>query len=153
MKTVAKKDGDSYILNGTKAWVTSGSYGKAVVVFASVDRSLKHKGITAFIVPMNAPGLSLGKEEEKMGIRASSTCNIILEDVRVPVENILGTVGGGFRIAMEQLDGARVGIAAQAIGIGQAALECAYSYANQRQSFGQPIIKLQAIKVGIFDWP
>ncbi|XP_044734509.1 short-chain specific acyl-CoA dehydrogenase, mitochondrial-like [Chrysoperla carnea] len=147
MSTTAKKDGDFYILNGTKSWVTSGSYGKAAVIFATVDRSLKHKGITAFLVPIPIPGLSLGREEDKMGIRASSTCNIILEDVRIPVENLLGTVGGGFKIAMAQLDGARVGIAAQALGIAQAALECAISYANQRQAFGQPIIKLQAIKI------
>lgn len=104
-------------------------------------------GITGFIVPIPTPGLSLGKKEDKLGIRASSTCNLILEDVRVPKENLLGNEGGGFRIAMEQLDKARVGIAAQALGIGQAALEVAVAYAKERKVLGKPINQLQAVKV------
>ncbi|KAG5891722.1 hypothetical protein JTB14_000325 [Gonioctena quinquepunctata] len=147
MSCIAVPDGDSYILNGTKSWVTSGPEGKAAVVFATVDKSLKHKGITGFLVPLPTPGLSLGKKEDKLGIRASSTCNLILEDVRVPKENVLGTVGGGFKMAMEQLDKARVGIAAQALGIAQAALDVAVSYAAQRRAFNKPINQLQAVKL------
>nr|XP_023017723.1 short-chain specific acyl-CoA dehydrogenase, mitochondrial-like [Leptinotarsa decemlineata] len=147
MSCIAVEDGDSYILNGTKSWVTSGTEGKAAVIFATVDKSLKHRGITGFIVPLPTEGLSLGKKEDKLGIRASPTCNLILEDVRVPKQNILGTVGGGFKMAMEQLDRARVGIAAQALGIGQAALEVAVNYAAQRKAFGKPINQLQAVKM------
>lgn len=99
---------------------------------------------------MPTPGLSLGKKEDKLGIRASSTCNLILEDVRVPREHLLGTEGGGFVMAMQQLDKARVGIAAQAIGIGQAALEVAVDYAAQRKAFGKPINQLQAVKVSLY---
>ncbi|KAJ8934063.1 hypothetical protein NQ318_012494 [Aromia moschata] len=147
LSTTAVPDGDYYILNGTKSWVTSGTEGKAAVVFATIDKSLKHKGITAFIVPLPTPGLSLGKKEDKLGIRASPTCNLILEDVRVPKENVLGVMGGGFKIAMEQLDNARVGIAAQALGIAQAALEVAVEYASQRKAFRKPINKFQAVKL------
>uniref|UniRef100_V5G3M1 Short-chain specific acyl-CoA dehydrogenase, mitochondrial n=2 Tax=Anoplophora glabripennis TaxID=217634 RepID=V5G3M1_ANOGL len=151
MSTIARLDGNSYILNGTKSWVTSGAEGKAAIVFATVDKTLKHKGITGFLVPLPSPGLSLGKKEDKMGIRSSSTCNLILEDVRIPKENVLGTIGGGFKMAMEQLDKARVGIASQALGIAQAALEIAVEYASQRKAFGQPINQLQAVKLRIAD--
>ncbi|CAG9827694.1 unnamed protein product [Diabrotica balteata] len=147
MSCTADKDGDHYILNGNKSWVTSGLQGKAAVVFATVDKALKHKGITAFIVPIPSQGLTLGKKEDKLGIRASSTCNLILEDVKVPKENILGSIGGGFRIAMEQLDRARVGIAAQAVGIGQAALDLAACYSLQRKAFGKTISELDAVKL------
>lgn len=147
MSTTAVADGNEYILNGTKSWVTSGSEGKAAVVFATVDKQLKHKGITGFIVPMPTKGLSLGKNEDKLGIRASPTCNLILEDVRIPKENILGKEKEGFKMAMMQLDKARVGIAAQAIGIGQAALETAVAYSGQRKAFGSPINQLQAVKL------
>lgn len=151
MSTTAVLDGSCYVLNGTKSWVTSGVEGKAAVVFATVDKALKHKGITGFLVPFPSQGLSLGKKEDKMGIRSSSTCNLILEDVRIPAENVLGMVGGGFKMAMEQLDKARVGIASQALGIAQAALEIAVEYASQRKAFGQPINQLQAVKLRIAD--
>lgn len=151
MSTTAVPDGDSYILNGTKSWVTSGPHGQAAVVFATVDKKLKHKGITAFLIPMPTPGLSLGKNEDKMGIRASSTCNLILEDVRVPKEHILGKEGDGFKIAMSQLDKGRVGIAAQALGIAQAALEVAIDYSGQRKSSGVPINQTQAVKIRLAD--
>ncbi|CAH1996036.1 unnamed protein product [Acanthoscelides obtectus] len=151
MSCVARQDGDYWVLNGTKSWVTSGVEGKAAVVFATVDRSLKHRGITGFIIPKPTEGLSLGKKEDKLGIRASTTCNLILEDVRIPKENILGEIGGGFRMAMEQLDRARVGIAAQALGIAQAALEVAVDYAGQRKAFGKPINQLQAVKMRLAD--
>lgn len=103
MLTTAKLDGDEWVLNGTKAWVTSAYEAKAAIVFANVDKSKKHKGITAFLIPIPTPGFSLGKKEDKMGIRASSTCNLILEDVRVPREHVLGEVGGGFKLAMMML--------------------------------------------------
>nr|CAI5824235.1 unnamed protein product [Callosobruchus analis] len=151
MSCVAVQDGDHWVLNGTKSWVTSGLEGKCAVVFATVDKSLKHRGITGFIIPIPTEGLSLGKKEEKMGIRSSSTCNLILEDVRVPKENVLGTVGGGFKMAMAQLDRARIGIAAQALGIAQAALEVAIDYAGQRKAFGKPINQLQAVKMRLAD--
>ncbi|CAH0551790.1 unnamed protein product [Brassicogethes aeneus] len=151
MSTTAVLDGDNYILNGTKSWVTSGTEGKAAIVFATIDKSLKHRGITGFIIPMPTAGLSLGKLEDKLGIRASPTCNLILEDVKVPKENLLGRPGEGFKIAMQQLDKARVGIAAQALGIAQAALEVAVAYAGQRKAFGQPINQLQAVKLRLAD--
>lgn len=151
MLTTAKLDGDEWVLNGTKAWVTSGYEAKAAVVFATVDKSKKHKGITAFLVPIPSPGFSLGKKEDKMGIRASSTCNLILEDVRVPREHVLGEVGGGFKLAMNMLDGARIGISSQALGIAQAALDCAVDYASKRIAFGGPIIKLQSVQQRLAD--
>lgn len=151
MLTTAKLDGDEWVLNGTKAWVTSGYEAKAAVVFATVDKSKKHKGITAFLVPIPSPGFSLGKKEDKMGIRASSTCNLILEDVRVPREHVLGEVGGGFKLAMNMLDGARIGISSQALGIAQAALDCAVDYASKRIAFGGAIIKLQSVQQRLAD--
>ena len=146
MSSTATKDGDSYILNGSKAWVTSGIEAEAVIVFATMDKSLKHKGISAFIVDMNAPGVQRGRNEKKLGIRATSTCSVSLNDVRVPVENILGAPCGGFKIAMEQLDQARIGIASQALGIAQAALDTAISYASQRIAFKQSILELSAVQ-------
>ncbi|KDR07800.1 short-chain specific acyl-CoA dehydrogenase, mitochondrial-like [Zootermopsis nevadensis] len=151
MLTTAKLDGDEWVLNGTKAWVTSGYEAKAAIVFATVDKSKKHRGITAFIIPVPTPGFSLGKKEDKMGIRASSTCNLILEDVRVPQEHVLGEVGGGFKLAMKMLDGARIGISSQALGIAQAALDCAVDYASKRIAFGGPIIKLQSVQQRLAD--
>uniref|UniRef100_T1J6G0 Short-chain specific acyl-CoA dehydrogenase, mitochondrial n=1 Tax=Strigamia maritima TaxID=126957 RepID=T1J6G0_STRMM len=149
--TTAKLDGNSWILNGTKAWITSGYEAEAVVVFATTEKAKKHKGISAFIVPKDTPGLSLGKKEDKLGIRASSTCNLIFEDCRIPKENILGDAGMGFKIAMMCLDGGRIGIAGQALGIGQAALDCAVDYASKRNAFGASILKLQAIQMKLAD--
>jgi len=150
-KTTAKKDGDSYILNGTKAWITNGYEADAAIVFATTDASAGHKGISAFVVPMPTAGLSLGKKEEKLGIRASSTCNLIFEDCRIPKECLLGEEGQGFKIAMMTLDGGRIGIAGQALGIAQAALEAAVKYAHERVAFGKPIDQLQAIQFKIAD--
>ncbi|XP_030764472.1 short-chain specific acyl-CoA dehydrogenase, mitochondrial-like isoform X1 [Sitophilus oryzae] len=147
ISTTAVLEGDHYILNGTKSWVTSGNVCKAAVIFATIDKSLKHKGITSFLVPVPTPGLSFGKLEDKMGIRASPTCDFILENVRVPKENVIGDVCGGFLVAMNQLERARVGIAAQALGIAQAALELAAKYALERKAFGQPIGNLHAVKL------
>ncbi|XP_016108972.1 short-chain specific acyl-CoA dehydrogenase, mitochondrial-like [Sinocyclocheilus grahami] len=149
--TLAQQEGDEWVLSGTKAWITNCWDASATVVFATTDKSLKHKGISAFLVPMPHPGLSLGKKEDKLGIRASSTANIILEDCRIPLGNMLGERGMGFKIAMQTLDSGRLGIAAQALGIAQAALDCSADYAHKRTAFGAPIGKLQAIQFKLAD--
>merc|ERR1711981_41688 len=149
--TVAREDGDNWILNGTKAWITNAHQAEGFVVFATTDKSKKHKGISAFIVPRDAPGLSLGKKEEKLGIRASSTSNVIMEDCVIPKNLLLGKPGMGFKIAMQTLDGGRIGIAAQALGIAQNAMDASIDYATKRNSFGAPIAKLQMIQSKIAD--
>ncbi|XP_078523825.1 short-chain specific acyl-CoA dehydrogenase, mitochondrial isoform X2 [Lissotriton helveticus] len=149
--TVAHLEGSEWILNGTKAWITNAWDASAVVVFATTDKSLKHKGISAFLVPMPTPGLSLGKKEDKLGIRASSTANLIFEDCRIPKDNLLGQPGLGFKIAMQTLDCGRIGIASQALGIAQAALDCSVDYAEKRLAFGSSISKLQAIQFKLAD--
>ncbi|XP_069475881.1 short-chain specific acyl-CoA dehydrogenase, mitochondrial [Ambystoma mexicanum] len=149
--TVAKQDGSDWILNGTKAWITNAWEASAAVVFATTDKSVKHKGISAFLVPMPTPGLSLGKKEDKLGIRASSTSNLIFEDCRIPKDNLLRELGLGFKIAMQTLDSGRIGIASQALGIAQAALDCAVDYAEKRHAFGSPISSLQAIQFKLAD--
>lgn len=151
MTTTATQEGDYYLLNGTKSWITSGSEGKAAVIFATLDKSLKHKGIAAFVTSIDTPGLTIGRKEDKLGIRATSTCNFTLENVRVNKENVVGGLGEGFKIAMEQLDQARIGIAAQALGIGRAAMDVAVTYAAQRVAFGKPINQKQAVKVIILN--
>eukprot|EP00934_Nitzschia_sp_Nitz4_P003112 Nitzschia sp. Nitz4//scaffold11_size288233//361//1802//NITZ4_000721-RA/size288233-snap-gene-0.2-mRNA-1//1//CDS//3329533915//3102//frame0 len=140
----ATKDGDDWIINGTKAWITNAYEASAAVVFATTDKSLKHKGISAFIVPTDAEGFSLGAKEDKLGIRASSTANLIMENVRIPGANLLGQPGEGFKIAMKTLDGGRIGVAGQALGIASASIDCAY--ALERQAFGKPIASLQMIQ-------
>ncbi|XP_050549194.1 short-chain specific acyl-CoA dehydrogenase, mitochondrial-like isoform X2 [Daktulosphaira vitifoliae] len=147
LKTTAKKCGNEWILNGTKAWVTNGIEGEAFIVIARSNESGGHNGISAFLVPSKIAGLSRGKKEDKLGIRASSTCNIILDNVRIPNENLLGNEGEGFKIAMSAIDLARIGIASQAIGISEAALECAIKYAGQRIAFGNPIINLTPVQI------
>ena len=142
----AVEDGDSFILNGAKAWITNAHDAKWGVVFATTDKSLKHKGISAFIVDMHGQGVSVGKKEDKIGIRASSTGTVTFEDARVPKAQLLGPMGAGFKIAMTTLDGGRIGVAGQALGIAQASLECAVHYAEQRKSFGAPIKNLYAIQ-------
>ncbi|KAK7873039.1 hypothetical protein R5R35_000333 [Gryllus longicercus] len=149
--TTAIPKGDTFVLNGTKAWVTNGYEARAGIVFATTDKSKKHKGISAFVFPKPVDGLSLGKKEDKMGIRASSTCQLIFEDCVIPKENMLGEPGMGFKIAMMSLDGGRIGIASQALGIAQASLDCAVDYATKRNAFGSPIVKLQAIQNKIAD--
>jgi len=146
MATEALRDGDYYILNGTKAWVTNGYEASAGIVFATIDANKKHRGVTAFVVDFPALGLSLGKKEEKLGIRASSTCNLIFEEVKVPIKNLLGSEGQGFSIAMSTLDGGRIGIASQALGIAKAALKKAAIYANERRAFGELLAKLPSIQ-------
>lgn len=144
--TTATLDGDEYILNGTKAWITNAHEASASIVFATTDKSLKHKGISAFIVPHDSEGFSLGAKEDKLGIRASSTANLIMENVRIPKENLLGEPGQGFKIAMTTLDGGRIGVAGQALGIASASIDCAVKYALERQAFGKPISQLQSIQ-------
>ncbi|XP_046387692.1 short-chain specific acyl-CoA dehydrogenase, mitochondrial-like [Ischnura elegans] len=151
LSTTAKPDGDEWVLNGTKAWVTNSREASAAVIIASTDVAKKHKGISAFIVPLPTKGLSIGKNEDKMGIRATSTCNLVLEDCRIPKNNILGQEGDGFKYAMSALDGARIGISSQALGIAQASLDCAIDYAAKRTAFGKPIIKFQMVQEKLAD--
>jgi len=138
--------GDKWVLNGTKAWITNGYESDAAVVFATTDKSAKHKGISAFLVPKPMKGLELGKKEDKLGIRASSTCYLIFEDCEIPKENLLGKEGMGFKIAMMTLDAGRIGVAGQALGIAQASIDCAVDYATKREAFGAPISKLQSVQ-------
>ena len=147
--TMATDEGDHWNLNGTKAWITNSWQAQAAIVFATTDRTAKHKGISAFIVPKE--GFSLGKKEDKLGIRASATSNVIMEDCRIPKENLLGKPGQGFKIAMMTLDSGRIGIAAQALGIAKNAFDCAVEYAAKRNSFGAPISKLQMIQAKLAD--
>jgi len=150
-KTTAVPDGDSWLLNGTKNFITNGNEAGIAVVFAMTDKEQGHKGISTFIVEKGTPGFSIGKLEDKLGIRGSSTAELVFEDCRIPKENILGNVGDGFKIAMQTLDGGRIGIAAQALGISKAALEASKQYAKDRVQFGKPIAKLQAIQWMIAD--
>ncbi|XP_026333184.1 short-chain specific acyl-CoA dehydrogenase, mitochondrial [Hyposmocoma kahamanoa] len=149
--TTAKDGGDKWILNGTKCWITNGYESKAAIVFATTDKSLKHKGISAFVLPKPIKGLELGKKEDKLGIRGSSTCSLIFEDCEIPKDNILGEPGFGFKVAMMTLDAGRIGIASQALGIAQASLDVAIEYASKRIAFGKPITKLQAIQNKLAD--
>lgn len=147
LTTVAKKDGDHYILNGTKAWVTSAEEATGGIVFATIDKKLGYKGITAFYIPLNTDGVTVGPRENKIGVRASSTCSLHLKNVKVPETNVIGSVGDGFKIAMTQLDQGRIGIASQAVGIAQAALDAAIDYAGQRKAFGQLLLEMPTVKV------
>ncbi|EGZ19246.1 hypothetical protein PHYSODRAFT_489469 [Phytophthora sojae] len=139
--TTARVTDKGYVLNGTKAWITNAHDADQAIVFATTDKSLKHKGISAFLVPTDAPGFSLGKKEDKLGIRGSSTGNLIFEDVEIPKENLIGKEGDGFKIAMITLDSGRIGIASQALGIAQASYDCAIAYAQTRKTFGVPLAK------------
>jgi len=146
LETSATLQGDSYILNGNKIFITNGAEAGIAVVFATIDKSLKHKGITAFIVETDTPGFSVGKEENKLGIRGSSTVELVFENCKVPVANRIGEEGKGLRIALEAIDSSRVTVAAQALGISQAAFDESLAYAKDRQQFGQPLANLQAIQ-------
>ena len=146
MKTTAKKIGDKYILKGRKNFITNGPHADAMVVYALTDPEKKHKGISCFLVEKEFPGYGIGKVEKKLGIRASSTSEIVLDDCEVPVKNLLGGEGTGFSIAMATLDSGRIGIGTQALGIAQAAFEHARDYSKEREAFGQPISNFQAIQ-------
>ena len=142
-KTVAVKDGDEYVLNGTKIFITNAGYADTYVVFAMTDKSQGTKGISAFIVEKGTPGFDFGAKEDKMGIKASSTMELVFRDCRIPAANLLGEEGKGFKYAMQTLDGGRIGIAAQALGIAEGALNKAIKYVKERQQFGRPIAKFQ----------
>ncbi len=145
-KTTAVRKGDHYVVNGTKNFITNAPQAQVCILFTMTDKEKKHKGITAFILDMKSKGVSIGKNEKKMGIKASATASIVLEDVEIPASNRLANEGDGFKVAMSTLDGGRIGIAAQAIGIARASLEDALAYAKERKQFGQPIANFQAIQ-------
>ncbi|HDR4518402.1 TPA: acyl-CoA dehydrogenase AcdA [Bacillus cereus] len=151
MKTIAKRDGDHYVLNGSKIFITNGGIADIYVVFALTDPESKQRGTSAFIVESDAPGFSVGKKESKLGIRSSPTTEIMFEDCRIPVENLLGEEGQGFKIAMQTLDGGRNGIAAQAVGIAQGALDASVAYARERHQFGKLIAAQQGIGFKLAD--
>jgi butyryl-CoA dehydrogenase len=150
-KTTAVRKGDEYFINGSKNWITNGPVADAIVLFAMTDKAAGHKGISAFLVPTQSPGFTRAKPDRKMGICAALSCSIFFEDCRVSVKNLLGKEGDGFKIAMSTLDGGRVGIAAQALGIARAAFEEARAYSLERKSFGQPIAQHQAIQFMLAD--
>ncbi|RFB17248.1 acyl-CoA dehydrogenase [Bacillus sp. HNG] len=151
MRTTARLEGDHYVLNGSKIFITNGGIADIYVVFALTDPSSKHKGTSAFIIESDFPGFSVGKKEKKMGIRSSPTTEIMFEECRVPKENLLGEEGEGFKIAMMTLDGGRNGIAAQAVGIAQGALDAATEYAKERVQFGKPIAAQQGVGFKLAD--
>ncbi|MES0363913.1 MAG: acyl-CoA dehydrogenase [Desulfobacteria bacterium] len=144
--TWAERDGDHYIINGTKRFITSGKNAGLTIITAKTDKGKRHKGISAFVVRKGMPGFLVGKTEEKMGLCASDTTDMIFDNCRVPAECLLGQEGDGFKIAMTALDSGRIGIAAQSIGVAQAALNAAVSYAKEREQFGQPISKFQGLR-------
>ena len=142
----AKKDGDEYVLNGSKLWITSAPYADVFIVLARTSHEHKTRGITAFLVEADRKGVVIGKKESKMGIRGSATSEVLFEDCRIPAANRIGDEGKGFTIALDTLDGGRVGIAAQAVGLGRASLEDATEYAKTREQFGKPIASFQAVQ-------
>ncbi len=146
LKCRAEKKGDKYILNGNKLWITNANEADIFIVFANVNPEAGYKGITAFVVEKSFPGFSVGKKEDKLGIRASSTCELILEDCEVPAENILGEEGKGYKVAIETLNEGRIGIGAQMIGIAQGALDAALDYSKERKQFGKSISSFQGMQ-------
>ena len=144
--TSAVRDGDSYVINGTKRFTTTGKNSHLVIVTAKTDESQRHRGISAFIVEKGTSGFKVGHMEDKMGLRASDTTDLIFDNCRVPAANLLGQEGEGFKLAMTALDGGRIGIAAQSIGVAQAALDASIKYAQQRSQFGQKISKFQGLR-------
>ena len=149
--TMYKREGDEFVINGSKIFITNGGYLGTGVLFASYDRSLKHKGISAFIVDMKSPGITILKNENKMGIRGSYTTAFAFDNLRVPVENLLGKEGKGFNVAMDALNGGRIGIASQALGIAEGAFERALAYSKERKQFDQAISEFQAIQFKLAD--
>lgn len=146
LETRATEDGDSYLLNGRKLWITNAKEAGLFIIFATLNRELGYKGITAFVVDRQTPCLAVGRKEDKLGIRASSTCELLLEDCRVPKDNVLGEVGKGYKVAIETLNEGRIGIAAQMVGVAQGAFDYALGYAQERKQFGKPISEFQAIR-------
>ena len=146
LATKAELKGSEYVLNGRKLWITNGKEAGLFIIFATLDPAAGYKGITAFLVENGFPGFTVGKKEDKLGIRASSTCELILEDCRVPKENLLGEAGKGYKIAIETLNEGRIGIGAQMIGVARGALEHAIKYSQERKQFGKPISEFQGIQ-------
>jgi len=151
LRTTAARDGDHYVLNGAKQFITSGKYGGMIIVFAVTDKAAGKKGISAFIVETETPGYEVVRIEEKLGINSSDTCQLSFTDMRIPVENRLGEEGEGYKIALANLEGGRIGIAAQAVGMAQRAFELARDYAAERQAFGASIAKNQGIAFKLAD--
>tara|TARA_B100000287_G_C20672140_1_gene793819 strand:+ start:2369 stop:3508 length:1140 start_codon:yes stop_codon:yes gene_type:complete len=151
MKTYAVQDGDDFVISGTKNWVTNGINADIVMLFCLTEKDVGHKGISCFIVDKTLEGLSAGKPEEKLGIRASDTCELYFDQVRVPRENLIGNLGDGFKIALSTLDGGRIGIASQALGIAQASLDSSIKYSKERKQFGKPIANNQGIQFKLAD--
>ena len=149
--TTAVRDGDEFVLNGTKRWITGGKTSGVFIVLAKTDPEAGHKGISAFLVTPDAPGFQVGRKEDKMGLRASDTTDLIFDNCRVPADNLLGPVGGGFKVAMSGLNDGRIGIAAQGLGVGRAALDLAVQYAKQREQFGRPLTENQGLRWMIAD--
>jgi butyryl-CoA dehydrogenase/short/branched chain acyl-CoA dehydrogenase len=149
LQTRAEKRADGYALNGQKLWITNAKEAGVFIVFATVDASAGYKGITAFIVEKGMPGFSLGKKEDKLGIRASSTCELIFDNCIVPAANVLGEVGKGYKIAIETLNEGRIGIGAQMLGLAQGAWNAAAKYAKERKQFGKPIAEFQGVQFQI----
>jgi len=146
MKTTAVKEGNEYVLNGTKIFITNGFMAEIYVIFACTDKSKGTRGVSTFIVEKDTPGFTFGKKEHKLGIRASSTYELVFENCRIPAENLLGDEGQGFKMVMMTLDGGRIGIAAQALGIAQGAYEQALNYSKIREQFGKPIAANQGLQ-------
>src|ERR1700756_112654 len=149
LQTKAELKGSDYVLDGRKLWITNGKEAGLFILFATVDLTAGYKGITAFLVEKNVPGFTVGKKEDKLGIRASSTCELILEDCRLPKENVLGEVGKGYKIAIETLNEGRIGIGAQMLGVARGAWGCAAKYAQERKQFGKPLADFQGIQFQI----
>ena len=145
----ATRDGDDWVLNGQKLWITNAQEAGLYIVFATVDPGQGYRGITAFMVERDTPGFSVGKQEHKLGIRASSTCELVLQDVRVPGDNVLGEVGKGYKVAIETLNEGRIGIGAQMLGLAQGALDHAVGYVKERKQFGKPIADFQGVQFQI----
>jgi butyryl-CoA dehydrogenase len=151
MRTSARRDGDGWVLNGTKNFITNGASADLAIVFAQTDPNARKRGIAAFVVEKGTPGFSVGKLEHKLGIRGSDTAQLLFQDCRVPAANLLGEAGGGFKIALSTLDGGRISIAAQAVGIARACLEDSLAYAKEREAFGKKIVEFQAIQWKLAD--
>src|SRR5262245_38852390 len=150
-KTTAVRKGDEYVINGSKNWITVGPRAQAIVLFTMTDREKGHRGISAFVVPTDTPGFVRQPPDRKMGISAAASCSMYFEDMKVPAKNMLGKEGDGFKVAMSTLDGGRIGIAAQAVGIARAAFEEAVQYSGERKTFGKPIRDHQAIQFMLAD--
>ncbi|MEW6299021.1 MAG: acyl-CoA dehydrogenase [Thermodesulfobacteriota bacterium] len=146
MTTHARLEGDTFVLNGRKLWITNGAEAGLYLLFANADPAKGYKGITGFVIERETPGFSVGKKEDKLGIRASSTCELILDEVRVPRANVVGELGQGYKVAIETLNEGRIGIGAQMVGLAQGAFEAALAYAQERRQFGRPIADFQAVQ-------